>query len=286
MFKATGLSFHVERSFQIEYMAYPFERTFPKNYAFDGESHNFIEIVYILSGNIEQTINGQIHEVKRGDVLFMNTDCTHTFDSDSKYSYINILFSPHIVEDADSSAHSLFSLFFLSTFNEICSEADFGKISFNEKERDEIEFIVIKMLNEYEEKKPSWETVVGSYLNILITQMLRKIHIGIDSKEIDDMWDDLVKYIESNLSSKLTLTSLARKCFYNPSYFSRVFKEKFGMTLSEYITRKRLDHAVSLLNETELSIEEISERCGFSDRSSFYHFFSRYLGTSPNSYRK
>ncbi len=120
-------------------------------------THEFIEIVYILSGKVEQTINGQIHEVKRSDVLFMNTDCTHSFDSDSKYSYINILFSPHIVSDTKSSAHSIFSFFFLSTFNEICSEANFGKISFDEKETEEIEFIV-HILN-----KPTELSSVGLY---------------------------------------------------------------------------------------------------------------------------
>ena len=249
-------------------------------------THEFIEIVYVLSGQVEQTINGQIHEVKRGDVLFMGTDCTHSFGADPKYSYVNILFSPDIVSDDKSSAYSIFSLFFLSSFNELCGEANFGKISFDSSEIDEIEFIVLKMLSEYREKNFSWETVVGNYLNVFITKLLRKVQAGIDSSEIDDMWNDLAGYIETNLSSKLSLTLLAKKYFYNPSYFSRIFKEKFGMTLSEYITRKRLDHAVSLLKESELSIEDISSKCGFSDRSSLYHCFSRYLNSSPNSYRK
>lgn len=247
-------------------------------------THEFIEIVYVLSGKMTQKIDGKSYQVKRGDVLFMNPQYTHSFDSDAEYSYINILFSPRIEED--TSPYSVFSLLFLSTFNELCADIGFGKTSFSGKERDDIENIVLAALKEYNEKSLSWESVVGNYLNIFITKLLRKVQLGIASDEISSMWDALAEYIENNLDSKLTLASLAHKCFYNPSYFSRVFKEKFGMTLSEYITRKRLDHAISLLKESELSIEEISIKCGFSDRSSLYHCFSRYVGASPNSYRK
>ena len=104
--------------------------------------------------------------------------------------------------------------------------------------------------------------------------------------ESSDLWDKLLKYIDDNLSSELSLPYLAKKCFYNPSYFSRVFKEKFGVSLTEYITRKRLSHAIDLLSESEISVEEICERTGFADKSSLYHAFSRYLGKTPGEYRR
>lgn len=248
-------------------------------------THEFIEIVYVLSGKMTHVIDGESYQVKRGDVLFMNTECTHSFDPNTDYTYVNILFSPRIVQEEDSSAYGIFSFMFLSTFNELCGDTNFGKISFSGKERDDIEKVVFSMLQEYEEKLSSWENVVGNYLNVFITKMLRKVQLGIADEEIDGMWSSLSEYIENNLDSKLSLSLLAQKCFYNPSYFSRLFKEKFGMTLSEYVTRKRLGHAITLLKESDLSIEEISARCGFSDRSSLYHCFSRYLDASPNSYR-
>ena len=57
------------------------------------------------------------------------------------------------------------------------------------------------------------------------------------------------------------------------------------MSLVEYITRKRLAFAVKLLSESELSVDEISEAAGFSDRSGFYHAFSKYIGGAPSDYR-
>jgi two-component system response regulator YesN len=116
--------------------------------------------------------------------------------------------------------------------------------------------------------------------------MLRKTELGIEKKELDGLWQSLSEYIDQNLDSRLTLAALAEKCFYNPSYFSRIFKEKFGVSLTEYITRKRLSHAIMLLSESVLSVEEIGECVGFPDKNSLYHAFSRYLGTTPGEYRR
>ncbi len=261
-----------------------------KSRHFDEEplhKHEFIEIVYILSGKMSQVIDGQRYEVSHGDVLFMNYGCTHSFKSDnSNYSYVNILLSADIVEDSAYSKSNIFSIVSLSAFNEMCGDANFGRISFFGKERKEIEELVFAMLREYDNKDTSWDIVLGNYLNTFIIKLLRKMQTGIDPNEIDGMWRSLSEYIDLNIDSKLTLPDLAEKCFYNPSYFSRAFKEKFGMTLTEYITRKRLDRAIELLSDTDLTVSEISTKVGFSDRTSFYHAFSRYLNTTPMYYRQ
>ena len=93
-------------------------------------------------------------------------------------------------------------------------------------------------------------------------------------------------YIDNNLDSKLTLNDLAQKCFYNPSYFSRIFKEKFKISFVEYITQKRLARAIELLKNTDVSVSDVGQRVGFSDNKSFYHAFSRYYHCTPSQYRK
>ena len=138
---------------------------------------------------------------------------------------------------------------------------------------------------EFKGKDQGWEDVVKNYFNILLTYMLRQSN-NLGGVEVDGIWRELLKYIEENLETKLSLTGLAQRCFYNPSYFSRMFKEKFGMTLMEYITYKRLDKAAELLTSSSLSVEDICRNVGFSDRSGFYHAFSRRFGIAPQQYRK
>ncbi|MCQ2387988.1 MAG: helix-turn-helix domain-containing protein, partial [Clostridia bacterium] len=109
-----------------------------------------------------------------------------------------------------------------------------------------------------------------------------KIMIERDKK---DEWFDINNYIENNLNEKLTLEGLAKKCYYNPTYFSRVFKEKFGMNLSMYLSMKRVEYAKQLLLEGN-RIEYIIEKAGFSSRHMFYEQFKKHVGLSVSEFRK
>ena len=249
-------------------------------------THDFIEIVYVLSGEMEHEIDGCSYRTSHGDMLFMNYGCRHAFTSAADYTYVNILFSPEVMADAVITAQNAFSVLSLSAFNEMRAAQDFGCIRFFGKERDEIEVLILSMLEEYEKKQTSWQTVLGNLLTNLIIKMLRKTELGLSGTEMNGIWQSLSDYIDRTIDANLTLSALAEKCFYNPSYFSRVFKEKFGVSLTEHVTRRRLSYAVALLSESELSVDEICERTGFRDKSTLYHAFSRYLGTTPGEYRR
>ena len=249
-------------------------------------THDFIEIIYILSGQVIQIIDGEEYRVRHGDCLFINYGSTHAFIPDGEFSYFNICFSPETLGEAIVTPENAFSLLSLTAFNEMRRDADGGKISFFGGERKEIEDILSAMLREYRSKEKAFDRVMESYLSILIAKMLRKTEAGVATEEIGDLWQELSEYIDENPEAELTLSALAGKCFYNPSYFSRVFKEKFGMSLSAYVNRKRLERAIRLLCETELSVDEISARTGFSDRRNFYHAFAKYVGGTPSEYRR
>lgn len=249
--------------------------------------HEFIEIIYILKGTADQYVDDRHYAVKHGDMLFVNYGSTHSFEvSDTGMTYINICFSPEVMSNALATEKNAFSFLSLTTFNQICSDSDGARISFFGGERKEIESILFAMLEESHNKQTSWDRVVGNYFDILITKMLRKIELGLQKNEIGDIWEALSDYIDANLHADLTLGTLANKCFYNPSYFSRVFKEKFQMSLVEYVTRRRIEGAIKLLENTQLSIDEICEQMGFSDRSNFYRAFSKYVKSTPSDYRR
>ena len=247
--------------------------------------HDFIELVYVLDGKSRQYIDDRVYDVSHGDLLFINYGSTHAFEASEDYVYVNVCFSPEVMGNGIITAENAFSLLSLTSFNEICNESDGARITFFGNERREVEDILLAMKRESKEQQTSWARVMENYLNILITKMLRKIEVSMKEQEIGDIWRELSEYIDDNLNAELTLSSLAQKCFYNPSYFSRIFKEKFKMSLVEYVTRKRLDHAIALLSDGALSIDEISTKVGFSDRSSFYRAFSKYVGGTPSAYR-
>ena len=162
------------------------------------------------------------------------------------------------------------------------------KIKFIGKELTEIETLIQYALEEFSMKSSGYMTALKGYINILLTRTLRsvkskdKINVYGD---INKITPDILRYIEDNYKKKITLKELASSSFYNPSYFSRIFKECFGKTLTEYINEKRLNAAIGLISDTNESIEHIIYQVGYSDKKQFYKSFKVSTGMTPNAYR-
>ncbi len=247
--------------------------------------HDFIEIVYVMSGGATQRVDEACYEVERGDIVFINYGSRHSFEPHDDFEYVNIYFMPEVLGSSIITSDNALALLSLTAFDEMRKDKNGGKLSFFGDERREVEFIISNMLREYAGDQPEGDRVVENYLSILFTKMLRKTLLNESGTQIKDIWDELREYIDENLHEELTLSALAKKSFYNPSYFSRIFKQRFGSSLSDYVRAKRIEHAMTLLSETELSVDEIIERIGYADRSAFYHAFSKMASMTPAEYR-
>ena len=245
-------------------------------------THDFIEIMYINSGEIEEYVNDKHFIAKKGDLVFMNFNSTHSFKTNNQATFYNVCFYPETLEKMINPENA-FSLLSLSAFNELSKGKEEGVVSFSPAEQKQIQYILEKMVEEQAKRLPRFEVVNESYMNILITMILQKISLPEETET--DAWNELADYISDNLDGDLSLEMLAKKCFYNPSYFSRLFKSKFNVSLVEYVSNKRIEKAMQLLSETELSIFAISTACGFSNKSVFYRTFSKVTGKTPNEYR-
>jgi len=92
-------------------------------------------------------------------------------------------------------------------------------------------------------------------------------------------------YVQAHYSDDLSLTLIAERFGFNSSYFSRLFKRHAGENLSDYVTRTRLDHARTLLQDSSLRIGEVADRTGFRTVSYFISVFKRHVGLTPQQYR-
>jgi AraC-like DNA-binding protein len=93
-------------------------------------------------------------------------------------------------------------------------------------------------------------------------------------------------YIKNNLSQKITLSDLSWKLHCSTVTMTEHFKKEFGMTIMEYVMKKRMEKARRLLLNSELSVREIAEECGFSDDEYFSRCFKGIHGKSPVSWKK
>lgn len=93
-------------------------------------------------------------------------------------------------------------------------------------------------------------------------------------------------YIYDHLHTKISLEELAEQAGLSSSYLSRLFHKEVGVTISQYITGKRIQAAENLLKYSEYSFIEITNYLCFSSESHFIHTFKKYTGYTPKVYRE
>lgn len=99
--------------------------------------------------------------------------------------------------------------------------------------------------------------------------------------------DAILTLIAENMgNSELSVIFLANQVHLSVNYLRSIFKDCMGETLSAYITRKKLEMICDLLAHTDLTLEEIGEKLGFSTLNYFYTFFKKHTGMTPREYQR
>lgn len=93
-------------------------------------------------------------------------------------------------------------------------------------------------------------------------------------------------FLELNFSDGLSLDRLADVACLSKHHFKRLFKKRFGITPHRMLTRKRIEHAIALLANSSLNVNEITFAIGFEDTSSFIRLFKSTTGFTPLAFRK
>lgn len=94
-------------------------------------------------------------------------------------------------------------------------------------------------------------------------------------------------YIEQNFAdSNLSLDNISERFGMNVKTLSRVFKEETGEKFVDFLIKLRMEHARSLIVQTDLAIQNIAQQVGYSNSMSFLRVFKKYTGVTPGIYRK
>jgi two-component system response regulator YesN len=122
---------------------------------------------------------------------------------------------------------------------------------------------------------------------INMTEYIMKFSDSVRSKKGNKIITQAIEYINAHIfEPKLTLKEVAENVFVNESYLSRIFKQETGEGLIEYITRKRIEESLVLLNTTDLKAYEIAERVGFSEPHYFSICFKKAVGVTIKEYKR
>lgn len=104
--------------------------------------------------------------------------------------------------------------------------------------------------------------------------------------EVPYFLKDIVDYVEENIDRKISIAELASRSRWKEQHFIRIFTNYIGETPYQYILRKKICRAKTLISDTTFTFSEISFELGFQSYGNFCNAFKKITGKTPNSFRK
>lgn len=124
----------------------------------------------------------------------------------------------------------------------------------------------------------------GEFLYRFLTALLRQLESP-ELKNGADVIDKAVQLMQERFGSRISIEEVAAAVGLSTAYFTRLFTRQKGDSPLHYLTNLRLQHALTLLLNSRLSIEKIAAECGFSCGNYFCKVFRKACGVSPAEYR-
>lgn len=152
-----------------------------------------------------------------------------------------------------------------------------------------IEIRMNTILQQANHNTPATDFIMTEALCGVLTAMYEEKHVSDTMKissSVTKAISDTVIYMERHYTESMTVTQLAKKIHMTPYAFIRLFKRQIGITPYDYILKVRITKARFMLEQTDLSVTEISEQVGFPNINSFIRKFKLLTNTTPLKYRQ
>lgn len=234
-----------------------------------------LEILYIRHGRGIHTIGGRQYHTKQGDILIYNSGVIHDERTNP---------------DAEMSVYSCgVSNLKLEGMRENCLLPDGASpVLHSNAFSQDIEHLFRMMYTQICSENTGAEEICHHLLQALIVMLIKQIDRRIDTEESKEviLGERIKKYIDDHYSEAHTLESISEALNISLSYLCHIFKETTGYAPIQYIMRRRIGEAQSLLINTQYSATEISSMVGYDNSNYFNTIFTRIVGMSPIKYRK
>jgi YesN/AraC family two-component response regulator len=247
--------------------------------------HDNYEIMLFLEGDVSNMIGGTSYKLKPNDLFIIPPGIFH-----------------QVKIDANKGAYRRFILWISASFFEQMEHWDpcfayLNKPVVNDKRylfhldaiaSYNLQSKIIRLLESMQEAgfgKKAHEQLCCSDILLTINQMLYERDHPYEAKETDSLAESIFTYIKLHIDEDISLESLANTFYISKYYISHLFKSHVGMSVHQYIIKKRLDMVrTAILTDGEIS--KACEQAGFKNYSNFYRSFVKEYGMSPKEYKE
>ena len=238
--------------------------------------HDFHKIIVFISGKVTYHIEGKAYHLKPRDILLVSQGAIHKPEIDPSVPYERYIFW---IRD-DLSCQELNTCFQKAndrSFNLVRADS-----ALQERLKDLLPEIEQTLQNEHF-GDPVLRNALFTQFMIYINRIFLRTSSSPDKKTYssDTQVEQLLKYINRNLSENLSIDQLAERFFLSKYHMMRKFKNETGYTIHNYITSKRLLMARSLISQG-MPVMKAAQASGFHDYTTFVRAYKKQFGKAPS----
>ncbi|MBQ3493342.1 MAG: helix-turn-helix domain-containing protein [Clostridia bacterium] len=249
--------------------------------------HKYVEIVYFYKGSGKHEIGGEILDIKSGDLFVVPVGMFHKFKGDDLRK-INIMIDPEYL-CPELNAENFIEEFGKKYLSEQFTLGERKFIYYSDFSHGKNETDIFNILQEYNLQLNGYEQIIKCQTFVLLVNILRKQMESSEGGKMQlvhkEMVEKSVMYIDEHVSEITKAEDVVSHIGYNTVYFNRIFAEYMGMTISQYVRKKKIEYACRLLTSTYCTIERICEMVGYNDLKNFYKSFKSVMKVTPTEYR-
>ena len=246
--------------------------------------HDELEIIYVKSGFLTVNISGENYIGKPGDAFVVSPGNLHFMGSQTgTVDYFTFLFPlKYIAFRTDDMLD-----------DKLIEPLNSGHLMISPEVKDTVKEQCEQLAGVYAAEIDESESKITGQIKkkIILLQFIHELWkkgfiVENDTTGRNTVEKEMVSYIQQNYTGKILLREFGEQFHLSEKYISRYFKDHFHITLSQYVTYLRLEHAKQMLQETDISVTEVAMQSGYQNISYFIRSFKKTYGVSPLKYRK
>lgn len=257
---------------------------------FPKHSHNYVEMVYMCSGNTTHIINDNERIVlQEGDLLFLSQHATQEIlPAGENDIAVNFIILPEFFDHAFSmiERENILHDFLVSVLSRDSSRSSY--LHFRSKDILPVQNLIENMIWTLIHKKSGTNTINQTTMGLLflnLSMFADAINQDNPNQYEQTLVFTVLKYIETHYRNG-SLTEIAEELHQPPYYISRLLKKYTESNFKELLQQRKLQQAAYLLSQTPLTVEAVMGSIGYDNSSYFYGKFREKYGCSPREYRK
>ena len=253
---------------------------------FPEHTHNYIEVVYMFSGETTQIVGGKEIRLKQGDLLFLSQSATHEVcQAGERDIAVNLIVLPEFFSTPLSMIGEEPTPLRKFLVDCLCGDsAGAGYLHFDISGDKPIQNLLENLLWILLQETPNKRKMSQMTMTLLLMQLLAHTDTLTSADPEDTIAWQVLRYVEEHYVTG-SFGELAKQLHYDPSWLSREIKRKTGKTFTQLVQEKRLAQAAFLLRNTAQNVSDISAAVGYENISYFHRIFAEAYGKSPKHYR-